>query len=63
MDSSLSRSWILPFLDSARIEQGKQAKPLDGNWALIVLNQPTSRDLLDVIWHACMVINFQEESL
>jgi len=52
MEDNLTR-WSIPFLDSARVTEGQRAEPLPGKWALIVLNQPFSRELLDILWHAC----------
>jgi hypothetical protein len=52
MEDNLTR-WSIPFLDSARVTEGRRAEPLPGKWALIVLNQPFSRELLDILWHAC----------
>ncbi|PVF93190.1 thiamine pyrophosphokinase [Serendipita vermifera] len=48
-----TRHWEVPFTGAQRILDGTKAKPLPGQWALIVLNQPFSRQLLDILWHAC----------
>lgn len=46
------QSWDIPFMDLFRI-LNKETVPLKGRWALVVLNQPFSRDLFDLLWHAC----------
>jgi hypothetical protein len=53
MDSHSSRNWTLPFLQSSRVLDREKARPLEGRWALIVLNQPFSRELFDLLWYAC----------
>jgi hypothetical protein len=52
------RKWSLPFLQSSRILARGKARPLSGRWALIVLNQPFSRELFELCWHACELPNF-----
>lgn len=48
-----SRHWRVPFLQASRVLEGRNAHPLSGRWALIVLNQPFSRKLFDILWNAC----------
>jgi hypothetical protein len=46
LDSTL---WTVPFLSDQTVDD----KSTSGVWALVVLNQPFSRELLERVWSFC----------
>lgn len=52
MSSDSKRFWKVPFVDTSRVLKAERGA-LAGRWALVVLNQPFSMELFDLVWHAC----------